>query len=160
MALAIGLSVSRMSLRTLRVRRKAIVPPSTGEISQLATMLPIFSHSTDSIPMPTVPKPTSAPTMVCVVDTGQPKWLATINQVPAASSAASMPRTRISGDGTTEASMIPLRMVLVTWPPARKAPENSKIAAMMIALRTVMAPDPTEVPMALATSLAPTPQVM
>jgi hypothetical protein len=32
--------------------------------------------------------------------------------------------------------------------------------AMMIAVVTVMAPDPTDVPMTLATSLAPMPQVM
>ena len=40
------------------------------------------------------------------------------------------------------------------------APANSKIAAIMIAVLIVMAPDPTDVPMALATSLAPMPQVM
>ena len=40
------------------------------------------------------------------------------------------------------------------------APANSMIAAMMIACFTVTAPEPTEVPMALATSLAPMPQVM
>ncbi len=57
-------------------------------------------------------------------------------------------------------SMIPLRMVLVTVPPAMKAPANSKMAAIRIACLTVMAPEPTEVPMALATSLAPMPQVM
>ena len=51
-------------------------------------------------------------------------------------------------------------MVEVTVPPATNAPANSKIAAMMIACVTVMAPDPTEVPMALATSFAPMPQVM
>ncbi len=56
--------------------------------------------------------------------------------------------------------MIPLRMVLVTCPPARKAPENSKTAAMMTACRTEIAPEPTDVPMALATSFAPMPQHM
>ncbi len=55
---------------------------------------------------------------------------------------------------------MPLRIVLVTSPPARKAPENSKITAMMIACLIVIAREPTEVPMALATSLAPTPQAM
>ena len=34
------------------------------------------------------------------------------------------------------------------------------MAAMMMAVLTVIAPDPTEVPNALATSLAPMPQVM
>ena len=56
--------------------------------------------------------------------------------------------------------MMPFRMVLVTFPPAIKAPENSKIAAMIIACLILIAPDPTEVPSALATSFAPIPQVM
>ncbi len=111
--------------------------------------------------MPTIPKPTTAPTMVWVVETGQPRREANISQTPAASRLASMPYTRISGESRMDAgSMMPLRMVFVTWPPARNAPANSKIAAMTIAWRTVMAPDPTDVPIALATSLAPIPQVM
>ena len=55
--------------------------------------------------------------------------------------------------------MMPFRMVDVTSPPAKYAPANSKIMAMIMACLMVMAPDPTEVPIALATSLAPTPQV-
>jgi hypothetical protein len=43
------------------------------------------------MPMPTAAKPTMAPTMECVVDTGQPLRDATSSQVPAASNAASMP---------------------------------------------------------------------
>ena len=35
-------------------------------------------------------------------------------------------------------SMIPLRMVWVTCPPARAAPANSKMAAIMIAVVTVI----------------------
>ena len=56
--------------------------------------------------------------------------------------------------------MIPLRIVLVTCPPATAAPRNSKMAAIMIAVLTVIAPEPTDVPMTLATSLAPIPHVM
>tara|TARA_R110000787_G_scaffold21174_6_gene62780 strand:+ start:763 stop:978 length:216 start_codon:yes stop_codon:yes gene_type:complete len=56
--------------------------------------------------------------------------------------------------------MIPLRMVSVTLPPATAAPANSKIAATIIAVRTEMAPEPTDVPSALATSLAPIPHVI
>ena len=51
-------------------------------------------------------------------------------------------------------------MVLVTLPPAIAAPPNSNMVAMMIAVPTVMAPEPTDVPMALATSLAPMPHVI
>ena len=57
-------------------------------------------------------------------------------------------------------SMIPLRIVSVTCPPASAAPANSNTAAMRIAVLTVIAPEPTDVPMTLATSLAPIPQVM
>jgi hypothetical protein len=111
--------------------------------------------------MPATAKPTTAPTIEWVVETGQPRVEAIISHTAAASSAPSMPKTRISGRSTIElGSMIPLRMVEVTWPPAIAAPANSKMPAMMIAVVTVMAPDPTDVPMTLATSLAPMPQVM
>ena len=57
-------------------------------------------------------------------------------------------------------SIIPLRMVLVTSPPAKTAPANSNIAAITIACFIVMAREPTDVAMALATSFAPIPQVI
>ena len=53
-----------------------------------------------------------------------------------------------------------LRIVFVTCPPARNAPANSKMAAIIIACLTLIAPDPTDVPIAFATSLAPIPQVI
>ena len=56
--------------------------------------------------------------------------------------------------------MMPLRMVLVTEPPANITPKVSKIAAAINACFRVNALEPTEVPMALATSLAPMPQAM
>jgi hypothetical protein len=43
------------------------------------------------MPMPTIAKPTMAPTMEWVVDTGQPRVVAIISQMAAASSEASMP---------------------------------------------------------------------
>ena len=57
-------------------------------------------------------------------------------------------------------SMMPLRIVLVTVPPTSMAPPNSKIAATMMARLIVSAPEPTEVPMAFATSFAPMFQAM
>ena len=48
-------------------------------------------------------------------------------------------------------------MVSVTPPPARKAPKNSNTAAIRMACFTVSTLLPTDVPIALATSLAPTP---
>ena len=102
-----------------------------------------------------------APMMLCVVETGHPIQLATVSQSAAASREESIPQTRISGlPRIGVGSMMPFRMVLVTFPPAIKAPENSKIAAMIIACLILIAHDPTEVPSALATSFAPIPQVM
>ena len=57
-------------------------------------------------------------------------------------------------------STIPFLIVDVTSPPARKAPRNSKIAAIIIACLIVMALLPTEVPIELATSFAPMPNAM
>ncbi len=124
-------------------------------------ILPTLSQATASIPTPTAPKPTIAPTIECVVDTGQPKFDAIISQVPAAKSDANIPYTNKCGLSVKiAASRIPLRMVAVTSPPARIAPANSKIMAIMIACLMVIAPEPTEVPMAFATSFAPTPQAI
>ncbi len=52
-------------------------------------------------------------------------------------------------------SRIPFRIVSVTCPPTSTAPANSKIPATMMAPPRVRAPEPTDVPMALATSFAP-----
>ena len=75
----------------LSISSSAIRPPSSGETSQLATMPPILPHLTASTPMPTTAKPTIAPTIEWVVETGQPRVEAIISQIAAASSAASMP---------------------------------------------------------------------
>ena len=56
--------------------------------------------------------------------------------------------------------MMPLRIVDVTSPPARNAPRNSNVPAIRMATPTVIAPEPTDVPMELATSLAPIAQAM
>src|SRR3990170_4978612 len=55
---------------------------------------------------------------------------------------------------------MPWRIVAVTSPPARNAPANSNTAAMTIACLIVTAPEPTDVPIAFATSFAPIPQAM
>ena len=46
-------------------------------------------------------------------------------------------------------------MVFVTLPLARTAPKASKIAAIIIAVLIDRIPEPTEIPIAFATSLAP-----
>ena len=53
---------------------------------------------------------------------------------------------------------MPFLIVEVTSPPARKAPRNSNTAAIITACLRVKALLPTDVPIALATSLAPIPQ--
>ena len=57
-------------------------------------------------------------------------------------------------------STIPLRMVEVTSPPAKKAPRNSKMAAIIIACLIVMALLPTDGPIEFATSFAPIPKAI
>lgn len=57
-------------------------------------------------------------------------------------------------------SIMPLLTVSVTLGPISTAPANSRMPARMIALSSVSAPDPTDVPMAFATSFAPMPHAM
>ena len=53
--------------------------------------------------------------------------------------------------------MTPFLIVWVTPPPAKNAPRNSKTAATSTACLIVKTLLPTDVPIAFATSLAPTP---
>ncbi|MNJ62373.1 hypothetical protein D3C77_582130 [compost metagenome] len=103
---------------TLMNRPKATSPERNGVITQLATIGPIAPHCTASIEMPTAAKPITAPTIECVVDTGQPREVAISSQVPAASSADIMPSTIRSGV-MISASTMPFLIVSVTSPPAR-----------------------------------------
>jgi len=59
----------------------ATTPPNTGEITQLATICPIFPQCTASNPIPATANPTSAPTIECVVETGHPLAEATASQI-------------------------------------------------------------------------------
>jgi len=114
------------------------------------------------VPRETTPNPTTAPTIECVVETGHDIHVAINNQVPAANSAAIMPHAKMYGACSGEywfaisiGSKMPLRTVFETLDPTMYAPANSKIAAKTTAHFRVRAPEPTEVPIALATSLAP-----
>src|SRR5690554_219638 len=105
---------------TERKIQKEMNPAITGDTTQLEMIDVTELQSTTSTEMPTAAKPTIAPTMEWVVDTGQPRRLAISNQVPAASKDASIPYTSRSGVSVKRAgSTIPLRMVAVTSPPAR-----------------------------------------
>ena len=84
-----------------------------------------------------------------------------LSQIAAAKRQQVIPTAMIIGSlPTAWTSTIPLRIVLVTDPPTSIAPPNSKIAATMMAFRRVSAPEPTDVPIALATSFAPIVQAM
>ena len=131
------------------------MPPSTGEITQLAAMLPMVDQSTMAGPAAAMPAPSTAPTIECVVDTGAPTAVARFSHSAPASSAASMIHTKVSESLMRSGSMMPLRMVPMTSPPAISAPAASKIAAMTSAPARVSALEPTAGPTLLATSLAP-----
>ena len=72
-------------------------------------------QTTASGPSPTVPKPTIAPTMECVVETGRPKRVAPTSSVAAAASDPYMPSSRSCGSPETAlVSRMRLRTVSVT----------------------------------------------
>ena len=66
-------------------------PAKRGDTTQLIAIVPTLPHATASTEMPTAANPTMAPTIECVVETGQPRLLAIASHVAAASSAASIP---------------------------------------------------------------------
>ena len=82
-----------------------------------------------------------------------------VSHVAAAIIAAMKPNAiscEISGVTVAKStSKIPFLTVSVTASPAKKAPANSKIAAIITACFNVSAREPTEVPIAFATSFAP-----
>ena len=92
-----GFSVSNISFCALLKIINAKTPEISGVIIQLPTIPPTEPHATVSTPTPTAEKPTMAPTIECVVDTGQPIQEAISNQVPAENNAAIIPNTNNSG---------------------------------------------------------------
>ena len=99
------------------------------------------------------------PMMLWVVETGSPSLVAIVSQTAAAIIAAmnayirSLANSLVTVSKSTE--RMPLRTVSVTASPAKNAPANSNTAATITACFNVNAREPTEVPIALATSLAP-----
>ena len=98
-----------------------------------------------------------------MVDTGKPKRVAIVSQTAAAIIAAINPNIRsftnalelVRASSAKSIFKIPFLTVSVTASPAKKAPQNSNTAAITTACLNVRAREPTEVPIALATSLAP-----
>ena len=139
-------------------------PPSTGDTTHDRAIVPIWSQCTRDMaaspPLRIKPRvmelPTIPPIMECVVETGQPRRVANSSHRAAESSADIMMKANCMGSMVmAEKSTIPLRMVLVTSPPAMTAPLTSKMAATTSACLMVRVPAPTLVPKELATSLPP-----
>ena len=76
LAFAKGSSWINIRCCTLRKIANDIVPAITGETTQLATIVDTLVQFTASVETPTAAKPTMAPTIEWVVDTGQPIKLA------------------------------------------------------------------------------------
>ena len=132
-----------------------MIPPIIGEITQLAAICPILSQLATSQPPAAIPAPRTPPTIECVVDTGAPTAVAMLSHRAPASSAAIISQIKTSVLPMAAGSIIPFLIVLTTSPPAIRAPEASKIAAMAMAPNSVSAREPTAGPTLLATSLAP-----
>ena len=166
---SIGFSFSRMSFLMIMNEKKPSNPPITGLATQETTTFWTTSQSIKVVSYLTSnmrPTPRIPPMMECVVETGRPIRVAMVSHVAAAIMAAMNPKAMswentgsISGSAKSTLRM-PFRTVSVTASPAKKAPQNSNTAAMMTACLRVSALEPTEVPMALATSFAPMFQAM
>src|SRR5690606_5985288 len=133
----------------------ASAPPMRGEITQLITMAPMVSQFTSPQPPAAIPAPMTAPMIECVVDTGAPTAVARLSQSAPASNAANITQANVVASPICAGSMMPPLMVPTTSPPATMAPSASNTAATTMAQPMVMAPEPTDGPMLLATSLAP-----
>ena len=80
-----------MNFRIAEKMRNARTPPISGDVNQLAAMKPIEPQFTLLTPTETHPKPAIAPTIECVVETGQPRNAAMWIQSAAEISAAKVP---------------------------------------------------------------------
>src|SRR5690554_2342991 len=145
---------STVFLITIR-NNAARAPPNTGEITQLAAILPITDQSAMAQPPAAIPAPRTPPTIEWVVDTGAPIQVARFNHRAPASRAAVISQTKARGSSRLVGSIMPSLMVETTSPPAMIAPPASNTAASKTAPPSDRAPEPTAAPTLLATSLAP-----
>ena len=107
------------------------------------------------------PTPIKAPTIVWVVETGKPRVVAVINQVPLPTSAQPMANMRAPGFPVNlSIPIMPFLIVSVTRAPMATAPMNSVAAASIPACHMVNVLAATDVAYALATSLAPLPKAL
>ena len=145
-----------MILCLIKARKAAaMTPPRTGEIIQLAAIVPIVGQFTAAKPAAAMPAPITPPTTEWVVDTGAPTYVAKFTQSAELINAAIIAHIKTCPSATASVSMIPLEIVETTSPPAKSAPALSQTAAIAIAPPIVSAFAPTAGPMLLATSFAP-----
>jgi len=113
-------------------------------------------QSTALIPAATQLKPAIAPTTAWEEETGKPRLVAICSHKPQAISTDTIPIKNTCGlAANTCAFTTPVARVSETPCPNSTAPENSSMPATIIACRSVSAFEPTDVPIELATSLAP-----
>src|SRR6056297_604535 len=135
--------------------RAAMMPPKTGEITQLAAILAMVAQLTAAKPAAAIPAPMTPPTTEWVVETGAPTRVARLTQSAADRRAAIIAQMKMCASATLRGSMMSLEMVETTSPPASSAPALSQIAAITMAPPIESALAPTAGPMLLATSFAP-----
>src|SRR5690554_7300723 len=92
----------------------ARAPPSTGEITQLAAILPITLQSAMAQPPAAIPAPSTPPTIEWVVDTGAPIQVARFSHRAPASRAAVINHTNARGSSRLVGSIMPPLMVDTT----------------------------------------------
>ena len=165
--LSSGLLDSRMVSRTIQNVPNARSPPISGLATHDMTTSWVFSQLISSVSCwtsRTSPTPMIPPIMLWVVETGSPSLVAVVSHIAAAIMAAMNPYIRSLAKSFVTVSKsttsIPFRTVSVTASPAKKAPQNSKTAAIITACFRVRAFEPTDVPIAFATSFAPMFQAM
>ena len=71
-----GFALSKISFLAEIYKEKARIPENKGEVTQLIAMLLTLPQETASTPFVIKTKPMMAPTIECVVETGQPLKLA------------------------------------------------------------------------------------
>ena len=165
----IGSSLSKINFWIITKEKKPMRPPMSGLATHDMTTFLTTSQSMRLVEYLTSkirPTPRIPPMMEWVVETGKPRRVATVNHVAAAIMAAMKPNAMSvekasSMRGSVKSTLrMPFRTVSVTASPAKKAPANSNTAAMITACLRVKAREPTDVPMAFATSFAPMFQAM
>ena len=112
---------------------KAKTRLKTGEITQLRTTAASWDQLMTVKPPAMIPNPIMAPTIECVVETGNDFQVAKPTQRAAASRAESAPIRATCGSAIISVDTIPLRMVLVTCDPMKTAPTTFKIPAIKTA---------------------------